>query len=391
MISVMKNYTFYTWTCVLICVLGCSSLNAQDAFFTTFYNKKSFYNPAAVGLENSLSLRASAKSQWKSPSLPAYQSAVIAFEDALPCSRFDWGGNVLVDREGEGKFSTYQAGLKFSYSLAEVGGSLFNQHNIRFGFDMSFGKHTIDFSKLTFSDQIDPKYGFIYDTSFVPPTNGSSPLFFNPGGGIIWQSRWNRKSAQSIITNFGASLSNSYAITGDNSGHTSSLLGLPNRNRQVRCSAFAEMNLIPYYQKGFFLNISPLLFFQSQGGIHYWEIGTAIEVSGMVEIGVYTHNTNLIADDGSSNWLSFTGKLNLRTSDQSRLVLDFTYSTNYKGLQNQVGAIFEVGITYHLARSFGCELIGRGDEVLYSDKPHCPIMSISPGKRKMYENVWYRN
>ncbi|MEE9439067.1 MAG: hypothetical protein V3V14_08720, partial [Saprospiraceae bacterium] len=82
---------------------------------------------------------------------------------------------------------------------------------------------------------------------------------------------------------------------------------------------------------------------------------------------------------------------NLKTSKKSRMVLDFTYSTNYTGLENQVGSIFELGLTWHFASSVGCKMMGKIDEVYYNGKSNCPTLFVSPGRKKMYENIWYRN
>jgi len=362
----------------------------QDAIFTQFFNKRSFYNPAMTGIKNAMSFQLSYKSQWKADLLPAYESAYINFEDAMPCSNVDWGVSIIADREGEAGFSTYQAGIKMSYSLTELIPSIFSQHNIRLGTDWSVGQHRIDFSKLIFSDQIDAKEGVIFPTTFAQPNTGSSKLFLNPGFGIVWQARWNESSSRSLLTTVGSSIANSFALSGESSGHSSSILDIPNENRQTRLSFFAELDIIPFYRRNFYISISPLLFYQRQGGIDYWEIGTSVDLSSIAQTGVYLHNTSLF-DGSHTNWISFLTSFNISTSKTSRLMLDFTYSTNYTALQNQVGPIVEVGVTYHFGRSLGCKLLGKEDEVFYSDKPVCPILSISPGRRKMYENVWYEN
>ena len=362
----------------------------QDALFTQFFNKRSFYNPAMTGIKNSMSFQLGYKSQWKADNHPVYESALINLEDAMPCSNVDWGFSIIGDREGSGGFSTYQVGFKMAYSLTELFPAIFSQHNIRLGMDWSLGQHRIDYSRLIFSDQIDPKSGVIFPTNFSAPNNGSSKVFFNPGFGLVWQSRWNESSAKSLLATIGGSIANSFSLAGQSTGHSSSILDIPNKYRQIRCSFFAELDIIPYYQKKLYVNISPLIFYQRQGSIQYFEIGTSVDISNIAQAGIYLHNTNFI-DGSNTNWLSLTSSFNLSTSETSLLTLDLTYSTNYSGLQNQVGPILEVGITYHFARSFGCKLLGAEDEVFYNNKTKCPIMSISPGRRKMYENVWYKN
>jgi type IX secretion system PorP/SprF family membrane protein len=388
----IKLQTIFTIIVITLVVLYPSWSSAQDPLFTQFFNKKSFYNPAAVGLDNSLAFRASYKSQWLTAGDPAYESALITIEDALPCSILDWGLSILSDREGAGRLSTLQAGIKLAATLPLVTKGKKgrkNEHNLRFGFDFSFGRRSVDFSKLTFSDNIDPKYGFINNTSFVIPGEGTSPSYFNPGGGIILQSIFDRNTSQSIATSIGFSMSNIFSLGGDGFGQTSSVLGIANNPPKRRYTAFGEFYLVPKQERFYITSFNPLFLFQYQSGIQYWEIGTGVNITPFFEVGIYTHNTEFVFNDKHTNWLSFTGSIMLKSSTYTRMELDFTFSTNYKGLQNQVGPIFEVGFTYHIARSFGCSLMGDSERVSYSPGQKCP--RISRAKAKMYEDVWYRN
>ncbi|MEE9438833.1 MAG: type IX secretion system membrane protein PorP/SprF, partial [Saprospiraceae bacterium] len=270
---------------------------SQDAFFTQFFNKESFYNPAMTGINNSTSYRISHKSQWNGQGHIAYKSLLMSMEDAMPCSNLDWGVYALGDREGSSTFSTYKIGAKMAYSLTNLipyfnkKRNLFSQHNIRMGMDWSIGQHRIDYSRLVFSDQIDQKYGVVLPTSFTPPDGTKSALFFTPGFGLVWQAQWNKGKRKSVVTKLGSSVSNSFAFGGESVGQSSSILGVPNIYKQIRYTFFLELDFLPYFKKNLYINTSPLFFYQRQGGIDYWEIGTSVDISSIVQTGIYFHNT----------------------------------------------------------------------------------------------------
>lgn len=369
----------------------------QDSFFNHFHDKQSLYNPAAVGISNSFSTRAILKSQWKTAGHLGYHSMILGVEDAMPCSLFDWGIHIIGDQEGAGRFQTLEGGLKIAMSLPELMPNWLgtkrhrSQHNIRLGVDLSFGQHSIDFDRLTFSDQIDPKYGFIYPTQFSAPQDNRSPIYFNPGFGAMLHSYWRTGGFKDIVTKFGASVSNSYYLGGSDLGNTSSLFDQPDVRRPWRLSLSAEAQAVPAVNGKGYLSINPLFFYQMQGGLHYLEIGSSIDISSLVEVGVYMHNTAFLVDGTDTNWLSFIASFNIKTTPTSRTILSANYATHYSGISNQLGPLFEVSITHHIGNSVGCRLLGKADAVLYNNNPICPILDISPSHKKMYENIWYKN
>ena len=71
--------------------------------------------------------------------------------------------------------------------------------------------------------------------------------------------------------------------------------------------------------------------------------------------------------------------------------INLSYSENIGGLKNLVGPQIELGFSIHLAKSSICNLLGLEDDVPYNTEYKCPLMALTPGKRKMYENIWYKN
>jgi hypothetical protein len=107
-------------------------------------------------------------------------------------------------------------------------------------------------------------------------------------------------------------------------------------------------------------------------------------------IGIYYHTApgNSI---GQTPWMTISTDFMIPVNKGRKLEMSFAYSENLGGLQNFVGPQFEIGISYHLSRSSICNIMGMKDDVPYSNEYKCPIMAITPGKRKMYENIWYKD
>jgi type IX secretion system PorP/SprF family membrane protein len=136
---------------------------AQDPQFSQFYANPLYLNPAFAGSNICPRLIMNYRNQWPSISgnFVTYNASYDQYFDAI-----SGGLGLLVnnDREGEGTFSTTTANVLYAYSL-EVSRSF----SIKAGFQASYYMKKLDWSKLTFGDQIDPRYGFVLNTQEKPP------------------------------------------------------------------------------------------------------------------------------------------------------------------------------------------------------------------------------
>lgn len=170
-------------------------LSGQDPFFIHFYGNESAYNPALVGYKGSTSFSAKYKSQWAAGTVPAFRSTWVNFEESMPCNLLDYGLNLNYDEEGVGVFRTYDIGLKVAGTIPfDIGKS---GNNIRLGLSLQRSVKTIDFTRLIFSDQLDPKFGLVdangdpIPTGFVPPDESGSHPFFTPSAGFAYRILFN--------------------------------------------------------------------------------------------------------------------------------------------------------------------------------------------------------
>ncbi|MCB0820836.1 MAG: PorP/SprF family type IX secretion system membrane protein, partial [Bacteroidetes bacterium] len=136
-------------------------LKAQDPQFTQFYANPLYLNPAFAGSVRCPRFVLNYRNQW--PAIPGNFVTYSASYD----QHFDGingGLGVLVNNDvaGEGTLNTLNASLIYSYQL-EVS----RNFSIKAGFQATFAQRTLDWTKLTFGDQIDTRYGFIYNTQEV--------------------------------------------------------------------------------------------------------------------------------------------------------------------------------------------------------------------------------
>jgi len=163
--------TFYTLrsfvkVCIILGSIGISGLvKAQDPMFTQFYNNPLYYNPANVGLNPGMRLRFNYRDQW--PNLPddfkTYNFNMDVAERSIPGSG-GFGLIILNDKAGTGKLQTSSVGLS---TAARV--PLQENMVMQVGMSVSFVQKMINWNDLVFTDQLNPRYGNIYESAFQAP------------------------------------------------------------------------------------------------------------------------------------------------------------------------------------------------------------------------------
>lgn len=365
------------------------AIQAQDAFFTHFYNNESSYNPALVGYRGAFSFAAKYKSQWAAAGIPAYQSGVASLEESLPCSIFDYGLTAAFDEEGQGILRTYEFGGKLAGVVPlDIGKS---QHNFRIGLGLNWSFKTIDYNRLIFSDQLDPKYGNIDPTGFIIPNDGRSLCFFTPSIGATHRILLNTKNRRSPTIHYGAAIHNAYSMfKGSETGQEESILNIGTRIPS-RYTFFGAIEFIPYWDinNSLFISLRPLVLYQSQGGLAYWEAGTRISVNRLIAFGIYAHFNEAPPEGQNTSWLTLNLELGEVVAKNNRIDIGLAYSSNFSGLRNQFGPTLEVSIAYHFGKSPSCGIAGL-DNDLANKAMECPTSAQTPWRRKMYEGIWYR-
>jgi len=160
---------------LLILISALQEAKAQDPQFTQFYANPLYLNPAFAGSARCPRFVLNYRNQW--PAIPGnfvtYSASYDQHFDGL-----NGGLGILVtnDVAGEGTLNTLNASAIYSYHL-EVS----RNFSIKAGFQATYAQRTLDWNKLTFGDQIDSRYGFIYATQEVFGPNSVNFVDFSAG------------------------------------------------------------------------------------------------------------------------------------------------------------------------------------------------------------------
>lgn len=381
----MRAAHLFLYFLILLCPVF---LPAQDPAAFLFRQYGSAYNPALAGSGGSQAVGLAYRQQWLATGSAGYQTALFTYDESLPCSILDYGVNALWDLEGEGLLSTWEISPRVSVNLPLSVTP--DQHiNLRLGGGFSFGWQDIRLDRLVFSDQLDPKYGNVLPTSFILPDEDLTGQYIQPGIGFVLQVLMNKRKPGAILLQGGASYVNAYGLgQSENSGYGKSLLGLF-APQSPRFTAHADLEVVPGAALKSYISLRPVFLYERQDGIHYYQYGLDVGLMDAMRIGGFLHHQALTISNTSTNWISVVAMFRPYLGSQ-RTDLYAMYSFASSGLRNAVSPLLEIGFKQHFRNSPLCRMIGKGDDIDYGGRPVCRYSRISPGKKKIYENVWYK-
>ena len=168
----------------LLIFLGCLfSLTSysQDPTFTQFYSNPIYLNPAFAGSNGCPRFGLNYRNQW--PSLSGnYVTYSASYDQYIKSLSGGIGVLATHDQQGQGTIQTSMLGLVYSYHLKVT-----RKFSLMFGAQASYYLKSIDNSKLTFNDMIDPKKGFVYTTN--DEIGNTQKNFFDASAGIVGYSK----------------------------------------------------------------------------------------------------------------------------------------------------------------------------------------------------------
>ncbi len=148
---------------IVIAVMGVTA-NAQDAMFSQYFANPLYLNPAFAGTNVCPRLAFHFRDQW--PAAPGtFMTYTASYDEHF--DKISGGVGILLfgDRAGQGGIiNTYTASAMYSFKLKVA-----KNFNMRFALQATYENRGLNWEQLTFGDMIDPKYGFVYQTSEVQP------------------------------------------------------------------------------------------------------------------------------------------------------------------------------------------------------------------------------
>ena len=163
----------------LIAVMSVWDAKAQDPHFSQYYANPLYLNPAMAGAPICPRMILNYRNQWPgiSGQYVTYNASYDQHVDALSGGI---GVLVNVDRAGEGTLSTTMASGIYSYKL-----DLNRKLSLKAGIQATFLQKNLDWTKLTFPDQIDPRHGFVFNTNEVYPEDGLTKTVADFATGLV--------------------------------------------------------------------------------------------------------------------------------------------------------------------------------------------------------------
>ena len=156
---------------------------AQDPEFTQFHANPIYLNPAMAGTHGCPRLNFNHRNQW--PSLSgAFITNTVSYDQYIEGISGGIAISLMNDMAGKNTLNWNSVNFAYSYHLAVT-----RKFSLLMGAQAGWNQKFLDWSKLSFGDQIDPHSGFIYQTGDLPRGrlngNWGTRGFFDASAGIV--------------------------------------------------------------------------------------------------------------------------------------------------------------------------------------------------------------
>ena len=153
---------------ILVIILS-FNCKAQEPVFSQYYFNPIYLNPALAGIDNNFRIFMNGRNQWgKVPS--NFNTNSVAFDTWENNTNTALSFMYSTGVEGEGFLRTNNFFAGGAYRLFDVFPSPVAW---QFGFQYQNITKQIDWSRLVFSDELDPYLGDIYTSNFIAPLGNS--------------------------------------------------------------------------------------------------------------------------------------------------------------------------------------------------------------------------
>ncbi len=168
------------------CISGNSM--AQDPEFTQFYANPIYLNPAFAGSHGCPRLNINHRNQWPSIS-GAFITNSISYDQYVNILQGGIAVLITNDMAGQNTLNWSTLNLAYAYHL-----QMTRTFSLLIGAQATWNQKFLNWNKLSFGDQIDPRRGFIYQTGDLPRgnvlnNNWGTRGFFDVSAGIVGYSK----------------------------------------------------------------------------------------------------------------------------------------------------------------------------------------------------------
>jgi|AntRauTorckE5430_2_1112549.scaffolds.fasta_scaffold00525_2 type IX secretion system PorP/SprF family membrane protein len=330
---------------ILISTVLC--VDAQDAAFSQFYANKLYLNPGFAGSQEGLTLSTAYRRQWNY--VPGgFNTYAVAADIQEPFINSAFGFIASKDSEGEGFLTTTNVGFVYGYIL-----KINKTANIHFGVKTSFAQKSVDWSRFTFTDQLDQVLGVVRPTTAAPIIQNKRYVDFDGGVVARFQSKLFGRDAHN---NIGFAVHHLAQPDASMQEIESPL----QRRYTFHAGTMVEVISFNYSQKRV-LYLSPNFKFDYQDNIKVVTYGFYV-VSQPVYMGIFYQNKNGLIDFNNTNALIFTAGFEGELNKDTRFTMGYSYDLSTTGLGVQTYGSHEITfmMNFGTASMFGLPKRGRG-------------------------------
>ena len=169
-----KQYSIRLFFSSVFALFFVINVSAQDPEFTQFYANPIYLNPAFAGTNICPRVNLNWRNQWPGVS-GTFITYSASFDQHSEAIHGGLGLLVTTDQAANSLQTTRVSGM-YSYQL-----KISRKFSIRMGMEATFFQKTLDWSKLTFGDMIDPRRGFVLQTGDQPRGGSTAGLDFSAG------------------------------------------------------------------------------------------------------------------------------------------------------------------------------------------------------------------
>lgn len=342
-------------TLFVISLLPCLGL-AQDPSFSQFYANRIYLNPATTGLESGISLAGVSRMQWTKVD-DGFKTYGLTVEIQEPFIKSGFGLSLFKDEQGLAQLTTKSIGISYAYTIP------FHTQNIHIGIQGLWVQKSVDYSRLIFSDQLDPVFGVVHGTSYNSILDRIHFTDFNIG--ILWRGVSDLKIGRRVFrdtrSSLGLSLAHAPYVSSLAQGNESFQHLNTRTAPRLTIHAGSIMPALIFKGVGHKIQLSPNIKFDMQGeelskikqNLKVLTYGLYLLYEG-VYFGTFYQNKHPGADLKNTNALIFALGAYIRAghqrrSDKQKFFVGFSYDANATGLGTRAGSVIEVAFRWTFA------------------------------------------
>lgn len=296
---------------------------SQDPHFSQFYASPLYTNPALAGTVVCPRASVIYRNQWPSINY-AFRTFAASYDQYFDILAGGIGIMVMSDAESK-FFTTNMAALMYSLRL-----KLTDDIFLNLAVQGSFTNRSLDWTALTFGDQIDPRYGFLNTVSnAVKPSDLSSTYFDVAAGFVFYGEEWYAGFSAHNITQPNTGLSSLNNIPIRFTGHAGMNFNISRDKRRTNAFFGAPV-------------ISPNVIYDYQNGMHKLNIGLYLDWSPFI-VGTWFRHP-LTAYEGVS--AEPDAVVVLFGAQWEQFKIGYSYDITISSLANASGGAHEISASY---------------------------------------------